>query len=322
MKRKICKTRSALNSYPVPSGQEGKSPVTESLAQTALWYIETNLRKELDLDEIAAAAGVSRYHMCRAFSACFGIPPIQYSRRRRMTEAAALLRSGRHAIIDVAICCGYESQASFSRSFEAVLGLTPGRVRAGSAPIATRLQEALVMNTAKSDKPSPLRFVPRGAFRVAGLARRYTIETNGAIPGQWAEVVPRLEEIVGRVDDRSYGVCFAPDEDGAFAYMAGVEIDRSAVLPSDFESLRIDAASYAVFAHRGSAASLRDTVMAVWDRGLSSHGLVPASAPDFELYPAGYDPLDASGTVEIWVPIDLEASGTDDLRRVGARSGT
>ena len=229
MKRKICKTRSALNSYPVPSGQEGKSPVTESLAQTALWYIETNLRKELDLDEIAAAAGVSRYHMCRAFSACFGIPPIQYSRRRRMTEAAALLGSGRHAIIDVAMCCGYESQASFSRSFEAVLGLTPGRVRAGSAPIATRLQEALVMNTATSDTPKPLRFTTRGAFRVAGLVKRYTIETNGAIPGQWAEFVPRLEEIVGRVDEQNYGICFAPDEDGTFAYMAAVEIDRDAM---------------------------------------------------------------------------------------------
>ena len=135
MKRKICKTRSALNSYPVPSGQEGKSPVTESLAQTALWYIETNLRKELDLDEIAAAAGVSRYqHVAVHSRRVSGSRQIQYSRRRRMTEAAALLGSGRHAIIDVAMCCGYESQASFSRSFEAVLGLTPGRVRAGSAP--------------------------------------------------------------------------------------------------------------------------------------------------------------------------------------------
>ncbi len=53
MKRKMCKTRLALGSYSVPSGQEGDAPVTESLAQTALWYIETNLRKELDLDEIA-----------------------------------------------------------------------------------------------------------------------------------------------------------------------------------------------------------------------------------------------------------------------------
>ena len=296
--------------------------MTESLAQTALWYIETNLRKELDLDEIAAAAGVSRYHMCRAFSAYFGIPPIQYSRRRRMTEAAALLRSGRHAIIDVAICCGYESQASFSRSFEAVLGLTPGRVRAGSAPLATRLQEALVMNTAKSDTPSPLRFVTRGAFRVAGLAARYTVETNGTIPGQWAEFVPRLGEIVGRVDERNYGVCLAPDRDGTFAYMTGVEIDRDAMLPSDFESLRIEAATYAVFEHRGSATTLRDTVMAIWDRGLSANDLAPACAPDFELYPAEYDPLDESGGVEIWVPLDPAACANDALRQLFSRPGT
>lgn len=296
--------------------------MTRSIAQAALWFIETNLRGDLRLDEIASATRVTTYHVCRAFSASFGIPPMQYVRRRRMSEAAVLLRSGRHSVIEVALCCGYESQASFTRSFEAVLGVTPGRVRNGSAYLQNRLQEPLVMNTAKSDTPVPLRFETRGAFRVAGRATRYTVETNGAIPGQWAEFVPYLGEIVGRVDERSYGVCFAPDGDGTFAYMAGVEIDREAMFPSDFESLRIEAATYAVFEHRGSAARLRDTVMAIWDRGLSANGLAPASAPDFELYPAEYDPLDESGVVEIWVPVDPAACANDDLRRLFSRPGT
>jgi AraC family transcriptional regulator len=244
---------------------------------------------------------------------------MQYVRRRRISEAAGLLRSGRHSVADVALSWGYESQAGFTRSFEAILGVTPGRVRTGSACVKNRLQEPLVMKTATSDTPHPPRLVSRGAFRVAGLAKRYTVETNGAIPGQWAAFVPRLAEIVGRVDDRSYGVCFAPDEDGSFAYMAGVEVDRDAIFPSDFESLRIDAAPYAVFQHRGSAATLRDTVMAVWDRGLSSNGLVPAPAPDFELYPADYDPLDEVGSVEIWVPLDPHGSANDDVRRLFLR---
>ena len=296
--------------------------MTRSIAQTALWFIETNLRCDLCLDAIASATGVSSYHVCRAFSACFGIPPIQYLRRRRMSEAAVLLRSGRYSVADVALCWGYESQSGFTRSFEAILGVTPGRIRTGSASVKNRLQEPLVMKIATSDTPKPLRFTTRGAFRVAGLVKRYTIETNGAIPGQWAEFVPRLEEIVGRVDEQNYGICFAPDEDGTFAYMAAVEIDRDAMFSPDFESLRIEAATYAVFEHRGSAATLRDTVMAVWDRGLSSNGLVPAPAPDFELYPADYDPLDEVGAVEIWVPLDPHTSANDDVRRLFLRPDT
>jgi AraC family transcriptional regulator len=296
--------------------------VTRSIAQKAVWFIETNLRENIDLEAIAAAAGASRYHLCRAFTACFGTPPMQYVRRRRMTEAVALLRDERQTIIDVAMCCGYESQASFSRSFQAILGVTPGRVRNGSAPIENRLQEPFVVQTSTSRTPEPVRFVVGHGFTVAGLRRRYTMETNGAIPGQWAEFVPRVDEILGRVDGRSYGVCFAPADDDSFAYMSSVQVDRDAVLPKDFARLTIDPVTYAVFEHRGSAATLRDTVTAIWDRGLSSHGLRPASAPDFELYPADYDPLDEHGIVEIWVPIDRELSENDQLRRLDPRSGT
>jgi AraC family transcriptional regulator len=178
------------------------------------------------------------------------------------------------------------------------------------------------MNAAICSTPRPLRFVTRGPFSVAGLVKRYTLGTNGSIPGQWADFVPRIEEIVGRVDARSYGVCFAPDGDGAFAYMAGVEIDKEAMLPSDFESLRIEAATYAVFEHHGSAATLRDTVMAIWDRALPSHGINPTAAPDFELYPENYDPVDENGIVEIWVPVDHAASGNAELQRLVRSSGT
>lgn len=61
--------------------------MTRSIAQAALWFIETNLRGDLRLDAIASAAGVVTYHACRAFSACFGILPMQYMRRRRMRSS-------------------------------------------------------------------------------------------------------------------------------------------------------------------------------------------------------------------------------------------
>ena len=36
-------------------------------AQKALWFIESHLARELTFDEVAAMAGISRFHMVRAF---------------------------------------------------------------------------------------------------------------------------------------------------------------------------------------------------------------------------------------------------------------
>jgi AraC family transcriptional regulator len=54
-------------------------------AQKALWYIESHLAEPLTLDEISNVAGVSRFHMVRAFAAATGFSVIRYVRARRLT---------------------------------------------------------------------------------------------------------------------------------------------------------------------------------------------------------------------------------------------
>ncbi len=63
------------------------SPVSK-----ALWYIENNFAGEITLDEIARVAGVSRYHISRAFAEALGRPITLYVRGRRLTEAAKALQ--------------------------------------------------------------------------------------------------------------------------------------------------------------------------------------------------------------------------------------
>jgi AraC family transcriptional regulator len=41
-------------------------------AQKALWFIESHLDDALTLDEISGVAGISRFHMVRAFAAATG----------------------------------------------------------------------------------------------------------------------------------------------------------------------------------------------------------------------------------------------------------
>src|ERR1700761_7472692 len=51
-------------------------------AQKALWFIESHLAETLTLDEVAGIAGVSRFHLVRAFAAATGLPVMRYGRAR------------------------------------------------------------------------------------------------------------------------------------------------------------------------------------------------------------------------------------------------
>src|SRR5258708_30757436 len=64
---------------------EGSSmnPVPKSL-----WFIESHFTDNLSLDDVAGAAGVSRYHMSRVFSPATGCPVPRYLRGRHLTDAA------------------------------------------------------------------------------------------------------------------------------------------------------------------------------------------------------------------------------------------
>src|SRR6476620_7283663 len=58
-------------------------------AHKALWFIESHLADELTLDDIAGVAGISRFHLVRAFAAATGLSVMRYVRAR-----ATLERSG------------------------------------------------------------------------------------------------------------------------------------------------------------------------------------------------------------------------------------
>src|SRR5438105_2014185 len=84
-------------------------------AQKALWFIESHLADELTLDEIAGVAGISRFHMVRAFAAATGLSVMRYVRVRRLSEAARALVGGAPDILTLALDADYGSHEAFSR---------------------------------------------------------------------------------------------------------------------------------------------------------------------------------------------------------------
>src|SRR5467141_4067152 len=104
-------------------------------AQKALWFIESHLADELTLEEIAGIAGISRFHMVRAFAAATGLSVMRYVRARRLSEAARALAGGAPDILTLALDADYGSHEAFTRAFRDYFGVTPEAVR-GSTCLA------------------------------------------------------------------------------------------------------------------------------------------------------------------------------------------
>src|SRR5579862_6034187 len=114
-------------------------------AQKALWYIESHLAGPMTLDDISDVAGISRFHMVRAFAAATGFSVMRYVRARRLSEAARALAAGAPDILHVALDADYGSHEAFTRAFRDHFGITPETVRATTCLDKLKLQEPITM---------------------------------------------------------------------------------------------------------------------------------------------------------------------------------
>nr|WP_283247364.1 helix-turn-helix transcriptional regulator [Halomonas boliviensis] len=75
--------------------------------------------------ELAREAGMSRTTLSERFTALLGLPPMTYLTSWRMQRAASLLSAGTATLAQITDEIGYESEASFSRAFKRMTGLSP-----------------------------------------------------------------------------------------------------------------------------------------------------------------------------------------------------
>jgi AraC-like DNA-binding protein len=90
----------------------------------------------LDVDDLAAAAGLSRAHFSREFRRAFGESPHAYLLTRRLERAAALLRTTDRSVAEICFSVGLQSLGSFTSSFSRTFGLSPTAYRAAFPPAA------------------------------------------------------------------------------------------------------------------------------------------------------------------------------------------
>jgi AraC-like DNA-binding protein len=121
--------------------------------------------EQIDVDDMARAARLSRAHFSREFRRAFGASPHAYLLTRRLERAAALLRNTDRSVAEVCFSVGLQSVGSFTTSFTRTYGMSPTAYRAKYPPAA---QQALI---------------PICVLRLYGRPQRRTFrEDNGSAP--------------------------------------------------------------------------------------------------------------------------------------------
>ncbi|MEM9913517.1 MAG: AraC family transcriptional regulator [Planctomycetota bacterium] len=78
------------------------------------------------LDELADAAGVTRFHFSRLFKQTAGVSPMHFVQQRKIERAQNLMRTRPEwTLAAVAFDCGFADQSHFTRTFKKHLGVSP-----------------------------------------------------------------------------------------------------------------------------------------------------------------------------------------------------
>jgi AraC family transcriptional regulator len=275
-----------------------------SVTRKALFVIERNHNRDLTLEDIATACGVTRYHLAHAFGQTTNLSVMQYMRGRRLTEAARALAQGAPDILDLALQSGYSSHEAFTRAFRQQFGAAPESVRSTGSLQGLAVVEPMTAPSHGAVEVNRPRLVAAPEIRAVGLQAHYSYDATTGIPGQWQRFMSFAAAIAQRRPGIPIGSASNVDADGNFDYLCAVEVAAFSTMPADCVRVSIPAHRYAIFEHRDHISTIQQTYAAIWDEWLPAHQLLCSDAPSIERHQETFDPRTGDGGVDIWIPVD------------------
>lgn len=126
-------TMEGLKKYASVIAERASRKIDENKASgavdSALRFIEENYRGPIDLDETAAAAGVSASYFSVLFKRKTGVNFSEHLNKLRIRKACTLLENPNLKISTIASSVGYNDDKYFFSVFKKIMGVTPNQFR-------------------------------------------------------------------------------------------------------------------------------------------------------------------------------------------------
>ena len=101
----------------------------DELVLRAQTWLLTNLRRELDVEQLADRLHVTSRTLCRRFKKAIGETPREFLQNARIERAKRLLETTQDSLDEVVHRVGYEDVSSFRRLFTREIGISPREYR-------------------------------------------------------------------------------------------------------------------------------------------------------------------------------------------------
>jgi AraC-like DNA-binding protein len=111
------------------AGQCSKGGLAAWQMRRASELLHENLHGRIQLSEIASECRLSVSYFARSFKAAYGVSAHRWLIQHRIEHAKELMSQTRMPLMDVALESGFSDQAAFTRTFQRLVGVSPGRWR-------------------------------------------------------------------------------------------------------------------------------------------------------------------------------------------------
>ena len=282
----------------------------------AIEYIEEHLDDAVEVDDIAKAAFMSRYHFQRMFYALTGFTLAEYIRNRRLTLAGEELSMKEAKVIDVAMKYGYDSPDAFTKAFQRLHGITPSKIRLGNVRLKAFPKLSFQISV-KGECEMNYRIVEKEAFRFFGVGFITSTVDNACyqeIPDFcdkiWEDGThQKMNEFLGYSRMHMLqGIHSDFKEDGSRIYMMGWEVPdgvSNADVPKEYTVLDVNALTWAVFEGKGEmpqGLAIHDVWRRIYAEWFPSSGFEQVEGPCIEKH-YWDDEVCVKYTCEVWIPV-------------------
>lgn len=272
----------------------------------AINYIEENITKEIEYEQVAKIACCSTYHFQRMFAYMADVPLSEYIRRRRMSLAAVELQNDDKKIIDVALKYGYSSPTAFNRAFKSIHGVAPSVIKKGEITTLKAFPPISFKISIKGAEEMNYRIEKKEAFRIVGVSQplHTELEKNFEIvPQMWQKVAldGTLQKLISVMDSQPQGVLGISICNNLEEWKYCISVSSTKSIDNTLEEYTVPAFTWAIFSGEGQCPQamqeLEKRIITEW---LPTSGYEYDNGPDIELY-LNPDPQNAK--FEVWIPV-------------------
>mgnify|MGYP003366055230 FL=1 len=261
-----------------------------------LAWLESHLDQPLSLDNVAAKAGYSKWHLQRMFKDVTGHAIGAYIRARRLSKSAVALRLTSRPILDIALQYRFDSQQTFTRAFKQQFAQTPAFYRRSPDWSAFGIRPPMRLGEFTLPKHE---FVTLPEIQLVGTTQSYTCALEEISDFRHQMRVQFWREFLGNatsVPAEMYGLheprpSLEKDDEQEVFYTTALTPELANGHVHNAQPVVLEGGDYVMFSYDGLVTGVQDFILTVYGTCMPMLNLTRRKGQDIEHY---YPQEDAS----------------------------